>query len=80
MKNSALALLLVTGLLGTVAAQAQFSGPTLPPSGDNQKASVSQWIGLVEVNITYNSPDVTSPAGEDRTGKIWGQRAPTVFT
>jgi hypothetical protein len=49
---------------------------TLPPDGDNQKASVSQWIGLVEVTITYNSPDVTGPDGSDRTGKIWGQLVP----
>lgn len=46
---------------------------TLPPSGDNQKASVSQWIGLVELNVTYNSPNVTGPRGEDRTGQIWGK-------
>jgi hypothetical protein len=47
-----------------------------PPSGDNQKASVSQYMGLVEVNITYNSPDVHSPSGEDRKGKIWGELVP----
>ena len=44
-----------------------------PPSGDNQKSSVTQWIGPVEVNITYSSPDVTGPAGEDRKGHIWGE-------
>src|SRR5687767_8860061 len=44
-----------------------------PPSGDNQKSSVSQNIGLVKVTIDYNSPDVHSPTGEDRRGKIWGQ-------
>ena len=49
---------------------------TLPPNGGNQKANVSQWMGLVKVSFTYNSPDVTSPAGEDRTGKIWGQLVP----
>ncbi|MGE5235798.1 MAG: DUF2911 domain-containing protein [Acidobacteriota bacterium] len=49
---------------------------TLPPDGGNQKASVSQWIGLVEVSITYNSPKVTAPDGTDRTGKIWGQLVP----
>ena len=49
---------------------------TLPPDGKNQKASVSQWIGLVEVNITYNAPKVTAPDGTDRTGKIWGQLVP----
>jgi hypothetical protein len=49
---------------------------TLPPSGKNQKASVSQWIGPVEVNVTYNAPKVTAPDGTDRTGKIWGQLVP----
>ena len=49
---------------------------TLPPGGGNQKASVSQWMGLVKVSFTYNSPDVTGPSGEDRTGKIWGQLVP----
>lgn len=48
-------------------------GITLPPSGDNQKSSVSQWIGLVKVTIDYNSPDVHGPNGEDRKGKIWGE-------
>jgi hypothetical protein len=48
----------------------------LPPDGKNQKASVSQWIGLVEVNVTYNAPKVTAPDGTDRTGKIWGQLVP----
>lgn len=49
---------------------------TLPPSGDNQKCSVTQWIGLVSVNITYSSPDVAGPNGEDRKGKIWGGVVP----
>lgn len=52
------------------------SGLTLPPSADNQKSTVTQGIGLVTVSITYNSPDVTGPTGEDRTGKIWGQLVP----
>lgn len=45
---------------------------SLPPSGDNQRSQVTQWIGLVKVTITYNSPDVHGPNGEDRKGKIWG--------
>jgi tetratricopeptide (TPR) repeat protein len=49
---------------------------SLPPSGGNQKSSVSQWMGIVQVSFTYNSPDVTSPTGEDRTGKIWGELVP----
>jgi tetratricopeptide (TPR) repeat protein len=46
---------------------------TSPPNGDNQKSSVTQWIGLVSVTITYNGPDVHSPTGEDRKGHIWGE-------
>lgn len=49
---------------------------TTPPSGDNQKSSVTQYIGLVKVTIDYNSPDVHAPNGEDRTGKIWGALVP----
>jgi len=52
------------------------AGLTLPPSGANQKASVTQWIGPVEVTIAYSSPDVTGPNGEDRTGHIWGELVP----
>jgi hypothetical protein len=47
-----------------------------PPGGDNQKASVSQWIGPVEVAVTYNSPKVIAPDGTDRRGKIWGGLVP----
>lgn len=53
---------------------------TLPPSGNNQKSSVTQWIGLASVTITYNSPDVTGPKGEDRKGHIWGELVPYGFT
>ncbi|WPP48816.1 DUF2911 domain-containing protein [Catalinimonas niigatensis] len=46
---------------------------TLPPSGDNQKSIVTQYIGsLAHVTLQYNSPNVTAPDGEDRRGKIWG--------
>jgi hypothetical protein len=57
-------------------ASAQFGGLTLPPSGDNQYSSVTQGIGPVRVSITYNSPDVRGPQGEDRRGKIWGALVP----
>lgn len=76
MKKSVITLVLVAGLLFGAAAHAQFRGPTTPPSGANQKASVSQWLGMVEVNVTYNSPDVHAPNGDDRAGKIWGQLVP----
>jgi tetratricopeptide (TPR) repeat protein len=48
-------------------------GLTLPPSGDNQKASVTQWIGPVTVTINYSSPNVHAPNGDDRKGHIWGE-------
>jgi tetratricopeptide (TPR) repeat protein len=54
-----------------------YSQVTLPPSGSNQKSVVTQYIGsLAHVTIIYNSPDVTGPNGEDRTGKIWGSLVP----
>lgn len=46
---------------------------TLPPNGDNQKSTVTQGIGLASVAITYSSPDVHGPNGEDRKGHIWGE-------
>jgi hypothetical protein len=46
---------------------------SLPPNGMNQKAEISQWIGLVRVTITYHSPNVHGVAGRDRTGHIWGE-------
>ncbi|MFI5143604.1 MAG: DUF2911 domain-containing protein [Thermoanaerobaculales bacterium] len=67
---------IVAALLGVLGVGATAQTLTLPPDGGNQKGSVSQWIGLVEVNITYNSPKVTAPDGADRTGKIWGQLVP----
>lgn len=56
-------------------------GITLPPSGENQKSSVTQQIGsLVSVTVDYSSPDVHAPNGEDRTGKIWGNLVPYGLT
>ena len=49
---------------------------TLPPPGANQRSVVTQYMGMVSATIEYNSPDVTSPTGDDRTGKIWGQLVP----
>ena len=59
-----------------VTASLQAQSVTLPPDGNNPKASASLSIGLVEVSITYNSPKVTAPDGSDRKGKIWGQLVP----
>jgi hypothetical protein len=58
---------------GPAAAQA---GLTLPPSGDNQRSTVTQQIGLVKVTLDYSSPDVHAPNGDDRRGKIWGELVP----
>ena len=64
-------------LLLCAAASAQI---TTSPNGDNQQASVTQYIGLVKVTIDYNSPDVHAPNGENRTGKIWGTLVPYGMT
>jgi hypothetical protein len=52
----------------------------LPPSGDNQQASVTQFVGPVKVTIDYSSPKVHAPDGTDRRGKIWGQLVPYGLT
>lgn len=70
--TTALALILLT----TLAWSQQL---TTPPSGDNQKSKVIQYIGPVQVSIAYSSPDVHGPNGEDRTGKIWGEVAHAGF-
>jgi hypothetical protein len=49
---------------------------TSPPSGGNQRATVTQQIGPVTVSIDYSSPHVHSPQGQDRRGKIWGTLVP----
>jgi len=51
----------------------ELSELSIPPNGMNQKAEVSQWIGLVKVTIAYHSPNVHGPGGRDRTGHIWGE-------
>ena len=48
----------------------------MPPSGNNQKAAVVQYIGPVEVKIEYSSPAVHGPDGKDRRGQIWGKLVP----
>ena len=55
---------------------AQYPGLTLPPSGNNQKAAVTQFVGPVQVTIEYSSPAVHGPDGADRRGKIWGTLVP----
>src|SRR5689334_15658922 len=58
-------------------AAAQFiPGLTVPPSGNNQKASVTQYVGPVRIAIGYSSPAVHGPDGKDRHGQIWGKLVP----
>jgi hypothetical protein len=77
MRQTTIAALALAALL---AANAVAQGISTPPSGDNQKSSVSQNIGLVQVKIDYNSPDVHAPNGDDRRGKIWGTLVPYGLT
>ena len=58
------------------AAVAQYTGLTLPPSGNNQKAAITQYVGPVQMSIEYSSPAVHSTAGQDRRGKIWSALVP----
>lgn len=70
----------------TASLPAQYPGLSLPPSGNNQKASVTQFIGPVKASVDYSSPAVhgpASPAGGpavDRRGKIWGTLVPYGLT
>lgn len=69
MRRISLASLALVLLAAGAVAQTTIS---VPPSGDNQKSSVTQHIGLVKVTIDYSSPDVHAPNGDDRRGKIYG--------
>ena len=64
---------IITLMFLTSSAMAQVASP---PGGDNQRSKVCQWMGEVEVCITYNSPDVTLPSGKSRRGEIWGKLVP----
>ncbi|QSE98291.1 DUF2911 domain-containing protein [Fulvivirga lutea] len=39
-------------------------------------ASVSQQVGITNIEVNYSRPNVVSPQGQDRTGNLWG--SPTV--
>jgi len=68
----ALSFVLMGLLLRGLSAQVR-SEIALPPNGDNERAEVSQWIGLVKITINYHSPNVHGGGGKDRTGHIWGE-------
>lgn len=51
-----------------------FAQLTVPPSGGNKKASVSERIGITDVTIHYNRPGV-----KGRVGKIWNGLVHSAF-
>lgn len=67
-------------VLVLIAASSIGQALTQPPSGGNQKSKLTQWMGPVEISITYSSPDVHGPNGEDRKDHIWGELVPFGFT
>ena len=74
MKSVLVRLALLGILLSPLTANSQIlSELSMPPNGDNERAEVSQWIGLVKVSIAYHSPNVHGGGGKDRTGHIWGE-------
>ncbi|MEO6489095.1 MAG: DUF2911 domain-containing protein [Ferruginibacter sp.] len=57
-----------TIIIAAIVSLPVFSQLTSIPDGGNKKASVSEQIGLTQVNIHYDRP-----ALKGREGKIWGQ-------
>ena len=81
MKNYKWLVLLLLLCLPIQSAQSQVhSELAIPPNGDNERAEISQWIGLVKVTIDYHSPNVHGGGGADRTGHIWGELVNYGFT
>src|SRR5690348_7632135 len=70
-----LALLMVCVFMRSAHGQVR-SDISIPPNGGNQRAEVSQWIGLVKITIAYHSPRVQGGGGPDRKGHIWGEFIP----
>lgn len=58
-------LLFIVWLIGG-ASYAQIMPLTTEPDGGNRKASVSEQIGIVKIEINYSKPGV-----KGREGKIW---------
>src|SRR4051794_27906711 len=72
------AMVMAAGTLVTSTYAQEATDLAQPPNGDNQRAEVSQWIGLVKVSIAYHSPRVHFQ-GAERTGHIWGELIPFGF-
>ena len=67
-------LFLSTILFLTVSSFAQVPHNSAVPNGPSRKAAVSEQVGLTQVTINYNRPQV-----KGREGKIWGQLVPKGF-
>jgi len=73
-KNYALlSILLMLLAFANISPAQDFAEVPIPPNGNNEKAEVSQWIGLVKVTISYHSPNLHGGGGVDRSGHIWGE-------
>jgi hypothetical protein len=74
MKNYKWLLLLLLTWIPFQSARSQVhSELAMPPNGNNERAEVSQWIGLVKISVDYHAPNVHGGGGADRTGHIWGE-------
>jgi hypothetical protein len=73
MKNCKWLLLLLTCVPFQSARPQVHSELATPPNGSNERAEVSQWIGLVKISIEYHAPNVHGGGGADRSGHIWGE-------
>ncbi len=60
-------ILTILWVLLAASAHAQVQPLTLEPDGGNKKASISEQIGIVKIEIKYSRPGV-----KGREGKIWG--------
>jgi hypothetical protein len=67
-------LFLTTILVLTISSLAQVPYNSAVPNGPTRKAIVSEQVGLTQVTITYNRPQING-----REGKIWGQLVPKGF-
>ena len=69
-------LTLIAAVLALTATGLLAQNLSTPPSGNNQKCIVTQYIGAIaHVTVIYNSPDV-----DGREGQIWGQLVPYGLT
>src|SRR5688500_15964590 len=66
--------LLSTIVVLAISSFAQVPYNSAVPNGPTRKAAVSEQVGLTQVTITYNRPQV-----KGREGKIWGQLVPKGF-